>query len=160
MPGAAANVTLDVARASRLAYEHLAGLGHTAIGHVAGPARRAVRTRTRGGLPRGRRRAGHAEPPVARGAFTPSGGAEAGERLLREHPELTAVFTSSLAQAIGLLHVARGLGRAVPADLSVIAYDELPVAEYLSPPVTTVAMPLSELGAAAVDIAGRAARRP
>ena len=95
---------------------------------------------------------GHAEPPVARGAFTPSGGAEAGERLLREHPEVTAVFTSSLAQAIGLLHVARGLGRAVPADLSVIAYDELPVAEYLSPPVTTVAMPLSELGAAAVEI--------
>ena len=39
----------------------------------------------------------------------------------------------------------------MPADLSVIAYDELPVAEYLSPPVTTVAMPLSELGAAAVD---------
>ena len=62
------------------------------------------------------------------------------------------MFTSSFAQAIGLLHVARGLGRAVPADLSVIAYDELPVAEYLSPPVTTVAMPLSELGAAAVEI--------
>ena len=50
-----------------------------------------------------------------------------------------------------MLHVARELGRAVPADLSVIAYDELPVAAYLSPPVTTVAMPLSELGAAAVD---------
>jgi DNA-binding LacI/PurR family transcriptional regulator len=83
VPGAPANVTLDVARASRLAYEHLAGLGHTAI---------------------------------------------------------------------GLLHVARGLSRDVPADLSIVAYDELPVAEYLSPPLTTVAMPLSELGAAAVEI--------
>ena len=151
VPGAPANVTLDVERASRVAYEHLAGLGHTAIGHLAGP--RDVQSA------RGREaeflaaaaEAGLPEPPVARGAFTPSGGAEAGERLLREHPQLTAVFTSSLAQAIGLLHVARELGRAVPADLSVIAYDELPVAAYLSPPVTTVAMPLSELGAAAVD---------
>jgi LacI family transcriptional regulator len=89
---------------------------------------------------------------VARGAFTPSGGATAGEQLLTQHPRLTAVFTSSLAQAIGLLHAARTLGRAVPADLSVIAYDELPVAAYLSPPVTTVAMPLGELGAAAVDV--------
>ena len=65
---------------------------------------------------------------------------------------LTAVFTSSLAQAIGLLHVARGRGRRVPENLSVVAYDELPVAEYLAPPLTTVAMPLSELGAAAVEI--------
>jgi LacI family transcriptional regulator len=88
---------------------------------------------------------------VARGAFTPSGGATAGERLLTAHPELTAVFTSSLAQAIGLLHAARTLGLSVPDDLSVIAYDEVPVAAYLSPPVTTVAMPLGELGGAAVD---------
>ena len=160
VPGARANVTLDVARASRLAYEHLAG----ARPHRDRPRRRADDVQSA----RGREEAflaaaaehGQAEPPVARGAFTPSGGAEAGERLLREHPGLTAVFTSSLAQAIGLLHAARGLGRAVPADLSVIAYDELPVAEYLAPPVTTVAMPLGELGAAAVDIAGRAARRP
>jgi DNA-binding LacI/PurR family transcriptional regulator len=152
VPGASANVTLDVARASRLAYEHLAALGHTAIGHVAGP--RDVQSA------RGREDAfvaaaaehGRGEPPVARGAFTPSGGAEAGERLLREHPGVTAVFTSSLAQAIGLLHVAREAGRAVPRELSVIAYDEVPVAEYLDPPVTTVAMPLGELGAAAVEI--------
>jgi DNA-binding LacI/PurR family transcriptional regulator len=145
-------VTLDVERTSRVAYEHLAGLGHTAIGHVAGP--RDVQSA------RGREEAflaaaaehGHGEPPVAHGAFTPSGGATAGEQLLAQHPRLTAVFTSSLAQATGLLHAARTLGRAVPADLSVIAYDELPVAAYLSPPVTTVAMPLGELGAAAVDV--------
>jgi LacI family transcriptional regulator, galactose operon repressor len=152
VPGARANVTLDVARASRLAYEYLAGLGHRTIGHVAGPHDvQSARGREEAFLAAAADH-GHGEPPVARGAFTPSGGAEAAERLLAEHPEVTAVFTSSLAQAIGLLHVARERGRAVPADLSVIAYDELPVAEYLDPPVTTVAMPLSELGAAAVEI--------
>ena len=152
VPGAAGNVTLDVARASRLAYEHLAAHGHTAIGHVAGPHDvQSARGREEAFLAAAAEH-GHATPPVARGAFTPSGGADAAERLLREHPEVTAVFTSSLAQAIGLLHVARGLGRAIPAELSVIAYDEVPVAQYLAPPLTTVAMPLSELGAAGVEI--------
>jgi hypothetical protein len=42
---------------------------------------------------------GHGEPPVAHGAFTPSGGATAGEQLLTRHPRLTAVFTSWLAEA-------------------------------------------------------------
>ena len=151
VPGAPANVTLDVERASRVAFEHLAGLGHTAIGHLAGP--RDVQSA------RGREaeflaaaaEAGLPEPPVARGAFTPVGRRRGGRAAAARAPAAHAVFTSSLAQAIGLLHVARELGRAVPADLSVIAYDELPVAAYLSPPVTTVAMPLSELGAAAVD---------
>jgi LacI family transcriptional regulator len=152
VPGARANVTLDVARASRLAYEHLAALGHTRIGHVAGPHDVQSARRREDAVLEVAAEHGHAAPPIARGAFTPEGGADAGERLLAEHPEVTAVFTSSLAQAIGLLHVARGRGRAVPADLSVIAYDELPVAEYLDPPVTTVAMPLSQLGAAAVEI--------
>jgi DNA-binding LacI/PurR family transcriptional regulator len=152
VPGARANVTLDVARASRLAYAHLAGLGHTRISHVAGPHEvQSARGREEAFLAAAAEH-GHEAPPVARGAFTPSGGADAAERLLADHPELTAVFTSSLAQAIGLLHVARERGRAVPGDLSVIAYDELPVAGYLAPPVTTVAMPLSELGAAAVEI--------
>jgi DNA-binding LacI/PurR family transcriptional regulator len=151
VPGAPANVTLDVERASRVAYAHLAGLGHTAIGHLAGPRDVQSAHGREAAFLAAAAEAGLPEPPVARGAFTPSGGAGAGERLLSEHPQLTAVFTSSLAQAIGLLHVARELGRAVPADLSVIAYDELPVAAYLSPPVTTIAMPLSELGAAAVD---------
>jgi LacI family transcriptional regulator len=152
VPGAAGNVTLDVARASRLAYEHLAALGHTAIGHVAGPYDvQSARGREEAFLAAAAEH-GHPAPPVARGAFTPPGGAAAAERLLGEHPEVTAVFTSSLAQAIGLLHVARGLGRAIPGQLSVIAYDEVPVAEYLSPPLTTIAMPLSEVGAAGVDI--------
>jgi LacI family transcriptional regulator len=152
VPGAAGNVTLDVARASRVAYQHVAGLGHTRIGHVAGPHDvQSAREREEAFVAAAAEH-GHDPPPVARGAFTPPGGAEAAAGLLGDRPDMTAVFTSSLAQAIGLLHVARGLGRQVPADLSVIAYDEVPVAEYLSPPLTTVAMPLSELGAAGVDI--------
>jgi DNA-binding LacI/PurR family transcriptional regulator len=91
VPGARANVTLDVARASRVAYGHLAGLGHTAIGHVAGPHDvPSARGREEAFLAAAAEH-GHAEPPVARGAFTPSGDAAAGERLLTGQPHLTAV---------------------------------------------------------------------
>jgi LacI family transcriptional regulator len=150
--GAEANVTLDVERASRVAFEHLAGLGHVALGHVAGPAGvQSARGRARAFVAAAAER-GLPGPPVEHGPFTYAGGASAGERLLRAHPEVTGVFTSSLAQAVGLLHVARTLGRDVPRDLSVIAYDDLPLADYLAPPVTTIAMPLGPLAAEAVTI--------
>jgi LacI family transcriptional regulator len=150
VPGAPANITLDVAAASRLAFEHLTGLGHVRLGHLAGPEgvqsaerRKDAFLAAAAGLP---------EPPVEHGPFTAAGGAAAGERLLRAHPRLTGVFASSLAQAIGLLHAARAAGRAVPGDLSLIAYDDVPLADYLAPPVTTIAMPLAELAAEGVSI--------
>jgi LacI family transcriptional regulator len=163
VPGAPANVTLDVAEASRLAVAHLAGLGHERIGHVAGP-RGVQSARLREAAFRAEiAMRGLPAPAVANSAFTPGGGAKAGAKLLDGAPDTTAIFTSSLAQAIGLLHEARGRRRAVPATLSVIAYDDVPVAAYLDPPVTTIAMPLAALGAEGVDIlvgmlAGRPAR--
>ena len=151
VPGAAANVTLDLPRASRAALDHLTGLGHVRVAHVAGPqgvqsARLREDAFVRAALARG---LGPAS--VARGAFTEAGGAAAATRLLRRRPETTAIYASSLAQAVGVLHAARQAGRTVPDHLSVIAYDDVPLAGYLSPPLTTVAMPLAELGAAAVD---------
>jgi LacI family transcriptional regulator len=152
VPGAPANVTLDVAEASRVAVAHLAELGHVRIGHVAGPPG-VQSARLREAAVREELAArGLAAPAVTHGPFTPAGGATAGAALLDASPETTGVFTSSLAQAIGLLHAARARGRAIPASLSVIAYDDVPVAEYLDPPVTTVAMPLRDVGAVGVDI--------
>lgn len=65
--------------------------------------------------------------------------------------QVTALYTSSLAQAIGAMAAIRNLGLRIPEDISVIGNDDMPVAGHLSPPLTTVAMPLYELGAAAVD---------
>ena len=92
-------------------------------------------------------------PPVARGAFTPSGGADAAERLLRRASRADR-RVHELARAGDRAAARRPRPRPPRARATSrsIAYDELPVAEYLSPPLTTVAMPLSELGAAAVEI--------
>jgi DNA-binding LacI/PurR family transcriptional regulator len=144
------NVIMDDARASASALDHLVGLGHKRIGHVAGP----------GELDTARRRAAgfrkHAAAlglgvQVAEGEFGESGGAAAAGTLLECRPDLTALYTSTLTQAVGVFHCAWELGRRVPADLSVIAHDDMPLANYLRPPLTTVRMPLAELGAAAVD---------
>ena len=60
------------------------------------------------------------------------------------------VDAGSLSQAVGVLHDFRSRGIRVPADVSLIAYDDMPLAGYLNPPLDTVAMPLEEMGRTAV----------
>lgn len=148
--GSGRNVTMDVAGASRLAVEYLAGLGHAAIGHVAGPR----------DLETGRTRAiafqtaaaehGVATAPLSYETFDERGGHDATARLLRRNPGLTAIYSSSLSQAIGVVHAIHERGSRIPDDVSVVAYDDLPMADYLTPPLDTIAMPLAELGRTAV----------
>lgn len=151
VPGSGRNVAMDLPAASAIAVRHLRGLGHWRIGHVAGPEElEPARARERGFVDEMRALKLDATP-VVREAFSERGGAEAALGLLKRWPDVTAVYTSTLSQAIGAVHTARLLGREVPRDLSVMAYDDLPLADYLDPPLTTIAMPLVQLGAAAVD---------
>jgi LacI family transcriptional regulator len=144
------NVVVDEARASAAALEHLSTLGHRRIGHVAGPHELdTARRRTAGFVEAA---AAHGlDVEVAEGDFGESGGAAAARELLERRPDLTALYTSTLSQAVGVYHTAWELGLEVPADLSLVGYDDMPLAEYLRPPLTTVRTPLAELGAAAVD---------
>ncbi|UXY23490.1 LacI family transcriptional regulator [Streptomyces cynarae] len=153
--GSGRNVTMDVARSSVTALDHLYDLGHRAVGHIAGPPGIAPSDTRKQAFLR------HAEElsvaaAVASGDFTEDGGVSAALELLRPadggtHPPVTALYTSSLAQAIGAMGAIRSLGLRIPEDISVVGNDDLPVAGHLHPPLTTVAMPLYELGTAAVD---------
>lgn len=149
--GSGRNVVLDSGLASEAAVGYLHRLGHRHLGHVAGPLtlspardrrRRFLATAARHGLP---------EPIVVEGEFSERGGAFAADRLLSDHPEVTAVYASSIGQGIGILHTVWRHGLAIPEQISVIAYDDLPVAEFTVPPLTTVRVSLGALGAAAVD---------
>lgn len=148
--GSGRNVVMDDARASVAALDNLVALGHRSVGHVAGPRsldtarRRAAAFREHATRCRIRAR-------VAEGDFGESGGASAAAALLSQVLDLTALYTSTMSQAVGALHTAWQLGLSVPDDLSVIAYDDMPLADFLRPPLTTIRMPLAELGAAAVD---------
>jgi DNA-binding LacI/PurR family transcriptional regulator len=149
--GSGRNVTMNMAAASALVVERLAGLGHEGIGHSSGPR----------GLETGRTRAvafdaaaqehGVRRAPVSHTSFDERGGALAVAELLHRDPGLTAIYAGSLSQAVGVVHAIHERGLRIPEDISVVAYDDLPLAEFLVPPLDTVAMPLIELGSTAVD---------
>ncbi|MGW3955775.1 LacI family DNA-binding transcriptional regulator [Streptomyces sp. NPDC004752] len=152
--GSGRNVTMDVARSSVMALDHLHGLGHRAVGHIAGPPGISPSDTRKDAFLRHAAELDLAAAPVASGDFTEDGGVSAALDLLRPdagRPPVTALYTSSLAQAIGAMSAIRGLGLRIPEDVSVVGNDDLPVAGHLHPPLTTVAMPLHELGTAGVD---------
>lgn len=149
--GSGRNITMNLEAASACAVSHLQELGHRYIGHVSGPESLSPARSRRIGLIHAAREAGMPEPAVEPGEFSEKGGYDATLRLVHAHPEVTAVYTSTLNQAIGALHALHELGLAVPEQISVISYDDLPLADYLQPPLTTIAMPLVELGRTAVN---------
>ena len=138
----------------RLAAEHLIELGHTAIGTVTGLFRRRVTRSRLHGYEDALRAAGieAGEDLVAEGDWTPRGAAVATRLLLERSPDITAIFVHSDMMAVGVLSAAWSTGRRVPADLSVVSCDDIPIAEYLIPPLTTVRVPLAETGRQAVHL--------
>ncbi|HEX7011082.1 MAG TPA: LacI family DNA-binding transcriptional regulator [Phycisphaeraceae bacterium] len=97
------------------------------------------------------------------GAFTEEGGAAATERLLARHPDLTAIFAGNDKMAIGAIHYLHQQGLRVPEQVSVVGFDDLKHSAYTSPTLTTVHLPLYEIGVIACDrlierVRGRAER--
>jgi DNA-binding LacI/PurR family transcriptional regulator len=150
VPGSDRNVVIDDARGSELAIEHLFELGHRRVGHVAGPSGLDTADRRAAGFRAAADRLGLELAPVVNAEFTEQGGADAAGELLSRHPELTAMFVASLPQAIGVRAAASRHRLEVPKRLSIVAYDELPLVRFLDPPLTTVRVPLEELGETAL----------
>lgn len=148
--GSGRNVVMDDPLAVRLALEHLASLGHEAVGYVSGPpgldpvVRRASAFATEAG------RLG-LRPTLEEAGFDEAGGEHACLRLVAGRPRPTALYVSTVSQGVGVLNAAWRLGLHVPDDLSVVAHADVGLADYLVPPLTAVRMPLEELGTAAVD---------
>lgn len=138
----------------RLATGHLLELGHTAIGTVTGPFRRRVTRSRLHGYEDALREAGLETPEdlVAEGDWTPKGGAAATRLLLERSPNLTAIFVHSDTMALGVLSALFLAGRRVPQDVSVVSCDDIPFAEYMTPPLTTIRLPLAETGREAVAL--------
>jgi LacI family transcriptional regulator len=135
---------------------HLLGLGHRRIAAVAGPedflCSRARIDGYRSALERAG--VGFDRALVRHGDFQHDGGFRRGGELLdlADHP--TAVFAGNDQQALGVYEAARQRGLRIPQDLSIVGFDDLPVARWVSPPLTTVRQPLAEMGRAAAEMLG------
>ncbi|SDZ03901.1 transcriptional regulator, LacI family [Geodermatophilus africanus] len=148
-------VGVDQVAGARLATRHLLDLGHRTVHHVTGPAdSQEARDRVEGW--RAELAAAGAHVPVClHGDWTPSSGYAAGRRLAerrRAGEEITAVFLANDQMALGLLAALHEEGLEVPRDISVVGFDDLPEAPYLTPPLTTVRQDFAELGHRAVEL--------
>lgn len=147
-------VCLDDARGMEVAVAHLAQLGHRRIAHIAGPKDTDTAQRRLRGFRSSMRAAGLPvrAAAVVRASVDERDGYEAMLRLLAGEPRPTAVAVWSLSAAVGALAAARQGNVRVPEQVSVVAFHDAPIAEYLEPSLTTVRMPLYELSATAVRV--------
>lgn len=163
VPGSGRNVYMREGDAGRLAAEHLVGLGHVALAQIAGPLGLDTASRRAAGFSDAIVSAGLELPATVEAPFEERGAFEAMGRLLQSRSRPTGVYVSNLNQAIGALACVRRADVRVPEDMSLITYDDDPLAEFLEVPLTAIRMPLGELGAAAIgalaaQIDGDAAR--
>lgn len=133
---------------------HLVALGHRRIATITGPQDQDNAVARLAGYRTALIQAGIPvdDDLVRTGDYGVEAGFRAASLLLRLDDPPTAVFTSSDDTALGVLRAARERGVRVPEDLSVVGFDDLPVAAWLDPALTTVRQPLAEMGDAAVTL--------
>jgi len=151
--GPVPSIIEDDQRGMALGVEKLVSLGHTRIACHAGPADVDTARRRLAGFTEGMRAAGLPVPRsyVPRSQFDEAGGYEATQRLLRLRNPPTAIVESSLVAAAGALAACHEAGVRVPDDVSLIAFHDAKIADYLIPALTTIWMPLFELGKTATE---------
>jgi len=141
------------------ATRHLLDLGHRRIAYLGGPAAAACNQARVHGYRGAMESAGAPVPDgcVRTGTFLYEDGVEQGGALLDLPQPPTAIFGGSDETAVGIIEAARTRGLRIPEDLSVVGFDDTPVARFASPPLTTVRQPLGEIGAVALRTALRLA---
>ncbi len=139
------------------AVAHLLDLGHRRIAYLGGHSQAACNQARMHGYRAAMERAGVAVPEgfVRSSRFIYSDGLECGLELLDLPSPPTAIFAGSDEIAVGVMEAARQRGLDVPADLSIVGFDDTQLARMSSPPLTTVRQPLAEMGRLAVRTALR-----
>jgi LacI family transcriptional regulator len=142
------HVTTDNVLGAEKAVNHLLGLGHEKIGMINGHEFAFVSQERLQGYKNALQEAnGEFHPHYVRvGEFTEELGRKAALQLLKDNPEITALFCASDLMAIGAISAADELDLKVPEDLSIIGYDDILLASYVNPKLTTIAQNKFSLG--------------
>jgi DNA-binding LacI/PurR family transcriptional regulator len=143
-------VWLDDRKAAQEATRYLLGLGHRTVHYVAIPS--STRTSPRlAGWRSALTEAGVPVPEPARGGWSPQAGHRAGTKLAAD-PQVTAVLCGNDDLAIGVMRAMAEARRPVPDSVSVVGFDDIPPAAFLSPPLTTVRLDFAGLGRACFSL--------
>ncbi|HEY8603817.1 LacI family DNA-binding transcriptional regulator [Tsuneonella suprasediminis] len=131
--------------------DYLVELGHRRIGLIEGPTGFRSAAERREGFLSAMKRHGLDVPDsaTAQGTYRFNSGVEATNKLLKAEPRITALFASNDEMAAGAYHAARERGIEVPGQLSIVGFDNSPIAAHIWPPMTTVGWPIREMAKAA-----------
>jgi len=161
------NLAIDVVlsdnyRGGYDAAEYLAGLGHRRIGMITGPTRVTPSAEREAGFRQALSDRGMEmdDSLIVAGAFSAQTGYHAALMLLNRIQPPTAIFASNDMMALGSLRAAYEHGLRVPEDLSLIGFDDIELASYVVPPLTTMSQPKDKIGRAAVDLLVRRIENP
>ena len=144
-------VALDQVAGAEAATQALLELGHRNVSHVAGPEDWAPARRRIEGWRTALESAGIEPAPPLPGDWSVRSGHVLGHRLARDR-DVTAVFAANDEMALGVMRAMFEAGRAVPRDVSVVGFDDVPFARYLTPPLTTVRQDFEEIGRRSVHM--------
>ncbi len=144
---------VDYGEGIRQGVQHLAALGHRRIAFITGPLRLRSAVARRDAFLRSMAELGLTVPAehLVEGSHTMEGGIEAMEHLIALSELPTAVMCSNDMTAIGVLHALYRTTHNVPDDISVVGFDDIHLAQFMLPPLTTVEMSCKHLAAAAVE---------
>jgi DNA-binding LacI/PurR family transcriptional regulator len=144
----ASYVDADNEQGAMLAVQHLVGQGCSTIATVAGPVGTSSGLERLRGFRRAVAEAGlPADEGLVRvGDFNTASGRAATIELLAQRPEIDGLFVAGELMAYGALQALRRLGRAVPDDVAVVSFDDLPGAESTDPPLTSIHQPIEQIG--------------
>jgi LacI family transcriptional regulator, galactose operon repressor len=136
------------------ATEYLLGIGHRRIGFLSGrPDLESARLRERGYRTALKAAGLEVEPNLVRvGGYQSDSADEAARLMLERDDRPTAIFAANDVSAIAAMDAARTLGLAVPRDLSVIGFDNVPESALCEPPLTTIEQPIQRMGFEAVEL--------
>lgn len=150
--GVKASVVVDDQAGAALATRHLIAHGHQRIAGLFGPPAIDTSRRRRRGYRRALTDADLDPLAVEMPGWDFRNGYEGTRRILETEPTVSAMFVSTMVMAVGALRALSEHGRSVPDDVSLVALHDSDLANFLVPPLTTVSMPVLEMGGQAVDL--------
>lgn len=148
------SVSVDNVLAATAAVNHLLTLGHQRIAFISGPLTSPICVDRQHGYEAALKRAGIRQNPalIAVGDFSVESGIRAVEYFHASKQKFSAIFCSNDEMAIGAINALKTLGVRVPQDVSVVGFDDIRLARYIDPPLTTISQPKNELGREAMTM--------
>ncbi len=150
--GKVPDVVCDDRVGMRLTVDHLAGLGHRHIAHIAGPQTVSTGRLRRQGFVAAMKAHGLEARMTDALAYSREEGRRACAAILEQWPDVTAIATGNDMIALGCYDALREAGRRCPEDISLVGHNDMPLADMLAPPLTTIRIPHHEMGAQAARL--------